>query len=959
MVEWNEAEANGYKVVVKDPSWMTVLENEVPGNVTSMECFSLAAFTNYSIYVFSRNEAGLEAVGIMRSAVTKPQPVQEILFDQVTDTSLHLHWPASEGAVDYLVSISSKEGLSIFHLVTGLNFTFDGLTPNTEYTIRIVIDEDVYYQEVKRYTVSSPLSYCTVASATSSSIVYSMGISEGTSAILIRFFNSDGRLMGSRVLSFTLDQRRDATGSATLNNLAPNTEYTLEFLTISSGGVGNDGPVLHYATFAVAATRFLGEGWENGLNFTWKSADENTYYKIYHYDLDYTLIDITDPIYGESHRYADNLVLGENYYFQLRACKDQDPPCSSEGPTLMLNTESKICYNFREHNTTWEATSSGNTKLGVCDVGYWGATSRRCNADGKWDDVDRGCVEKPVPIASEITINSRKHDHIEFSWSHPAPFVNTYKILMKPYGEGSFVEIASNVKSTNYKATDLKDFRLYYFVIYAGNEGGFEDSGRWFWEETLLEPPKGIIVSNITNTTATISWELLETPDNYWLNLNPGNRTFVVPAPTNKKTLEDLTPGTIYTVVIKSVANESPEEEGSKTKFQTLSSTSNVTKDFPLGAIIGIALGLSLLIVLLLLLIFLLHRKSQKKYKISDEYPLNTMSSTNILITPSNTLYADVNNVTLMNTIMEVATPGFLKLDHVTQIRINAVPLGAGGAGAVFRGEFLDKNLTAKYGTKDIAVKEVHSWSTLDEQQNLERFLQEVSIMWSLNSHPNIVKLFGYTDTPKMTIITKRYDIDLRQYLLDINNPLPTHSILKIAIGICDGMWSLNTIGICHRDLKTANILLEFYTAPNNDRIIEPIICDFGLARVFTDVRLENQKFVSTAGLSVQYAAPEVFNQVVTNTVAPDLISDIKSDVFSYSIILWELLTRQRPWDNWSPQDVSTAVRRGTRLPIPQELQNPALVFLSEVMQLCWSANPTLRPTFEQLRMRFKETYNF
>ena len=79
--------------------------------------------------------------------------------------------------------------------------------------------------------------------------------------------------------------------------------------------------------------------------------------------------------------------------------------------------------------------------------------------------------------------------------------------------------------------------------------------------------------------------------------------------------------------------------------------------------------------------------------------------------------------------IKEIAIPGFLLLDFESQLR-KEEKLGSGGAGYVFAGALLDKELISQHETDKIALKLVPKSPILSEEESKEVFLHEVSLMW-------------------------------------------------------------------------------------------------------------------------------------------------------------------------------------------------------------------------------------
>jgi len=156
----------------------------------------------------------------------------------------------------------------------------------------------------------------------------------------------------------------------------------------------------------------------------------------------------------------------------------------------------------------------------------------------------------------------------------------------------------------------------------------------------------------------------------------------------------------------------------------------------------------------------------------------------------------------------------------------------------------------------------------------------------------------------------------LHQYIKSTTEDISSEIILKLAKDIASGMNMVHSNGIVHRDLKSSNILLE---EENNK--LSAVICDFGLARIssesnviflfsfflffslffsnnliFKKKKLLNQKIIDLKGFSPRYTAPEVFGRMMTNVTVVSVEDEMKGDVYSYAVIIWELMTRKIPW---------------------------------------------------------------
>ncbi|URE06233.1 kinase family [Musa troglodytarum] len=117
------------------------------------------------------------------------------------------------------------------------------------------------------------------------------------------------------------------------------------------------------------------------------------------------------------------------------------------------------------------------------------------------------------------------------------------------------------------------------------------------------------------------------------------------------------------------------------------------------------------------------------------------------------------------------------------------------------------------------------------------------------------------------------------------------------------------------------------------------IVGDFGLSRLKHETYLTTKSGKGTP----QWMAPEVLRNER---------SDEKSDVYSYGVILWELVTEKIPWDNFNSMQVIAAVGfMNQRLDLPKDL-NPQWV---SIIESCWHSEPKCRPTFQELIERFKD----
>ena len=237
--------------------------------------------------------------------------------------------------------------------------------------------------------------------------------------------------------------------------------------------------------------------------------------------------------------------------------------------------------------------------------------------------------------------------------------------------------------------------------------------------------------------------------------------------------------------------------------------------------------------------------------------------------------------------------------------------IGSGSFGSVYVG-------TMQNSMKKVAVKVLNVQSLGGRQ--LETFKREVWTMATLN-HPAILRLIGVTLSPPFCIVTELLKDSLynRMRLLS-----PTKRSI-IALRVSQGLAFLHATRIIHRDLKSSNILLD-----DDDN---PRVCDFGL--VGFKKRGTKTGFVGTT----QWMAPELLRS------SP--FYDEKVDVYSFAIMMWELLTLQQPFTGMTQDQIVMAViEHQARPAIPPQFGPPQLV---QLIKSCWAEDPSERPSFEQI----------
>jgi serine/threonine protein kinase len=245
---------------------------------------------------------------------------------------------------------------------------------------------------------------------------------------------------------------------------------------------------------------------------------------------------------------------------------------------------------------------------------------------------------------------------------------------------------------------------------------------------------------------------------------------------------------------------------------------------------------------------------------------------------------------------------------EITKLQV----VGKGSFGVVHKGKWKDRF---------VAIKRIET------ESERKAFAVEIRQL-SRVSHPNIVKLYGACIDPVCLVMEyaeggSLYNVLHATPLLPFKAAHAMSWALQTARGVAY-LHGMQPKALIHRDLKPPNLLLI-----NGGTILK--ICDFGTA-------CDKQTYMTNSKGSAAWMAPEVFESKSYTE---------KCDVFSFGIILWEVLTRRKPFDDIGGPAfrIMWAVHKGSRPPPIANCPPP----IERLMSACWDKDPNARPSMDKI----------
>ncbi|CAG8685337.1 7988_t:CDS:2, partial [Acaulospora colombiana] len=274
--------------------------------------------------------------------------------------------------------------------------------------------------------------------------------------------------------------------------------------------------------------------------------------------------------------------------------------------------------------------------------------------------------------------------------------------------------------------------------------------------------------------------------------------------------------------------------------------------------------------------------------------------------------------------------------------------IGKGGFGLVYSAKWVDgprskwcseTKTWARYPGVDVALK-----CLVEGKPNKELFeeiLSHLAVNKGVLGRNNTLRIYGLTRNPQipdkfMMVMTLGDEGDLRSF---INKNFPHLDYLKkleILFDIITGILQIHRVDLVHRDLHCANIMCQRFIKPEEGRDDRKyVVGDLGLTR---NVLHKNKHFYGR----ISYCAPEVLESQKFSKA---------SDIYSFGIIMWELVTGQKPFANIDQEVLRILIAIGNT---PINISEPKIDVhfppcYELLMKQCWNREPEKRPSAQKI----------
>ena len=331
----------------------------------------------------------------------------------------------------------------------------------------------------------------------------------------------------------------------------------------------------------------------------------------------------------------------------------------------------------------------------------------------------------------------------------------------------------------------------------------------------------------------------------------------------------------------------------------------------------------------------------------------STLRSTKNFTIPMSTTTTHTNTTTTIFTTANtnLAIPLYLKCEKDVDYSIDK-ELCVGGFGIVSTGILLKEDFANEKNNGDHFCVIKTPFEVIDDM-----FFQELSIHEVFKKEKYFSRLLCYSDNPHQIVLRYyRYGSLFHFIYSKKQSSVPITYDLKTSIHLAERMTFafgiMHSKGYIHNDIKLANILLD----GDKDEPLFPVITDFGITHILdTAIVVSGFRRKNIKAGTPEYCAPEVLVSFQNN----EMVSNVKTDVYSLGIVFIELFTRSRAWKEYKVQVV---LQRGfPDISVKKFLDNyenitrTIAVEMLRLVLLCIEYDPDKRPMTNEINERLKQ----
>jgi len=294
---------------------------------------------------------------------------------------------------------------------------------------------------------------------------------------------------------------------------------------------------------------------------------------------------------------------------------------------------------------------------------------------------------------------------------------------------------------------------------------------------------------------------------------------------------------------------------------------------------------------------------------------------------------ANIHNVLLVDLVPELLFRDLeekflLNPEDVLFVQSKQSLIGEGGSGRVYQGVYRGQSVAVKLYISDSADKP-GAW--------VKDMIGECKILQRLR-HPCLMSMVGVCINPMALVMEEAPLGSLSVCLYKHHLAIPRVVMHRIAIQVVSALRFLHSVHIIFRDLKAGNVLVW---SLDPDHLINCKVTDFNISAFADPGGIRG--FSGTKG----FVAPEV---AYVNKAKERSIYNHTADVFSFGMLLYQMIARRRPFYNLPSYSIEAAIEEGQRPPLEDcPISRSQFFYLTQVMKQCWEGNPEDRPSTQRI----------